>query len=247
MSFNIPKIIHYCWFGEGEKSEMIKKCIKSWYKNLPDYEIIEWNEENFPVSEYRFAEEALRKKKFAFVSDVARLYALRELGGIYLDTDVEVLKTFDDLLHNVAFLGFERIGNLASSTIGSEREGRFVRDMLQYYKDKPFILKDQKMELQPNTVIITNFLREKGLKLINEYQDIKGYATVYPKQYFSPELVGGKSLNMKETYCIHYFKGSWVRSSARAKTKLVRLLKYFLVIFFGINFFNKIKNAIIHK
>ena len=103
----IPKIIHYCWFGNKQLSEMAKKCIASWKKQCPDYKIIEWNEENFDINCNTYVKEAYREKKWAFVSDVARLHALVNYGGIYMDTDVEVLKSLNVILNNEAIIGFE--------------------------------------------------------------------------------------------------------------------------------------------
>ena len=126
MSNKIPKIIHYCWFGKKEKPNIVKKCISSWKVILKDYEIIEWNEENFDISSNNFVRQAYENGKFAFVSDYVRVYALYNYGGIYLDTDVEVFKNFDPLLNNESFWGFEEKNFIATSTIGAQKNNKFI-------------------------------------------------------------------------------------------------------------------------
>ena len=115
----IPKIIHYCWFGGKEKPKQVKKCIESWKKHLSDYQIIEWSEKNFDVNQFQYTKDAYAAKKYAFVSDVARVKALLEYGGIYFDTDVEVFKSFDDILDTKCLLGFEEGNYIATSMMGA--------------------------------------------------------------------------------------------------------------------------------
>lgn len=117
----IPKVVHYCWFGRGPKNELATKCIESWKKFLPDYEIKEWNEDNFDVNLYPYAKEALENRKFAFVTDVVRLYALYTEGGVYMDTDVEVLKTYNPFLHHKMFSGFETNNNVPTGMMAAEK------------------------------------------------------------------------------------------------------------------------------
>ncbi|MEH7419501.1 capsular polysaccharide synthesis protein, partial [Neobacillus drentensis] len=112
----IPKTIHYCWFGEKEKPELVKKCLNSWKETLPDYQIIEWNEKNFDINANKYVKEAYQSGKFAFVSDYVRVFVLYRFGGIYLDTDVEVFKPFDIFLHHSSFWGFEQENYIATST-----------------------------------------------------------------------------------------------------------------------------------
>ena len=117
----IPKIIHYCWFGKNEKSDLAKKCIDSWKKKCPDYQIIEWNEENFDITTNEYVYEAYMNKKWAFVSDFVRIFALYNNGGIYLDTDVEILKNMDEFLCNTTFFGFETIDKVSTGIIGAQK------------------------------------------------------------------------------------------------------------------------------
>ena len=209
----IPKIIHYCWFGKGEKPELVLNCLASWEKYLPDYRIVEWNEENFNVNSYQYSAAAYRERKFAFVSDVCRLYALKNMGGIYLDTDVELLKPLDEaMLGNLAFTGFEDNLLLSSAIMGSIRDGSWINDLLTYYDNRSFYLTNGKPDTMPNTESITAFMKaEKGLQLNNSFQQLDGYCTIYPSEFFSPK--SWKTLKLKitaNTYCIHHFAASWI-------------------------------------
>ena len=125
----IPKKIHYCWFGRKPLPALALMCIESWKRFLPDYEIIEWNEDNFDVNLYQYAKEAYHMKKYAFVSDVCRLYALKEIGGLYMDTDLEVLKPLDAFLHHNAFSGYESNGYIPTALMGSKKNGEWATDM----------------------------------------------------------------------------------------------------------------------
>ena len=124
MDRSIPKIIHYCWFGNNEKPNIVKKCIASWKEHLKEYEIIEWNEKTFDINSNKFVKEAYEKGMYAFVSDYVRVYALYNYGGIYLDTDVEVKKSFNDLLDNDSIWGFEEKNFIATSTIGACKKNK---------------------------------------------------------------------------------------------------------------------------
>ena len=136
----IPKVIHYCWFGRGKMPELALKCIESWKKYCPDYEIKEWNEDNFDLDMYPYAREAYDNRKFAFVTDVVRLYALYHEGGVYMDTDVEVLKPLDKFLVHHAFSGFEDDWDVPTGIIASEKGGRWAKENLDYYKEKHFVM-----------------------------------------------------------------------------------------------------------
>ena len=212
----IPKIIHYCWFGKGELPELALACIASWKKYLPDYQIIVWNEDNFDVGSYQFSAEAYKERKFAFVSDVCRLYALKQMGGIYLDTDVEFLKPLDDkITSNKAFTGFEDNLLLSSAIMGSEKDGVWINDLLKHYENRSFYLPDGSLDVNPNTEIITAFMKlEKGISINNTHQVLENYCSIYPSDYFCPK--SWKTLKITttpNTYCIHHFAGSWLHDT----------------------------------
>ena len=156
----IPRIIHYCWFGKGEKPKIVLKCIESWKKHLHDYEIKEWNEENFDINCNTYVSEAYKMRKYAFVSDYVRVYALFNYGGIYLDTDVEVFKPFDDLLSHETFWGFEQENYIATSTIGSMKGNNLIKIFLDKYTIKGFIKDDGTQDDQTNVAIITKMLEK---------------------------------------------------------------------------------------
>lgn len=209
----IPKIIHYCWFGNGEMPELVLNCIASWKRYLPDYQIMVWNEDNFDVNLYRFAAEAYKERKFAFVADVCRLHALKEMGGIYLDTDVEFLKPIaEDMLRDKAFTGFEDNLLLSSAIMGSERNDKWINDLLAHYDNRSFYLANGDLDTNPNTEIITLFMKDKmGVQIDNTLQKIVDYCTIYPSTYFCPK--SWKTLKISitpATYCIHHFAGSWL-------------------------------------
>ena len=211
----IPKILHYCWFGNGELPELALNCIASWRKYLPEYEIMVWNEENFDANQYLFASEAYYEKKFAFVADVCRLHALKTMGGIYLDTDVEFLRPLDaSVLQDKAFTGFEGNLLLSSAIMGSEKDGKWINDLLLHYQNRSFYLKDGGLDVNPNTEIITAFMKaNKGVQINNIFQKIDKYCTIYTSDFFSPKSWKTLKINStKNTYCIHHFAGSWLHN-----------------------------------
>ena len=197
----IPKIIHYCWFGRGEKPELAVKCIESWKKCLPDYELKEWNEDNFDITQNQYVREAYENRKFAFVTDYVRLYALYHDGGVYMDTDV----------HHHAFSGFETDGNVPTGMMAAEKGSVWAKELLDQYTDRVFVQPDGSFDMTTNTTVITNYMLEKGLVLNNKYQDFPGLCTMYPADYFCPkDHRTGKIRCSKNTVCIHHFAGSWL-------------------------------------
>lgn len=207
----IPKIIHYCWFGGNPLPELAVKCIASWKKYLPEYEIMEWNESNFNLDEYPFAQEALENKKFAFISDVCRLHALKMYGGIYMDTDVEVLKSLDKFLKHSAFSGFENDDFVPTGIMASERAGAWVTELLEYYDGRSFIRKDGELDTLSNTFIITDMMKKKGFKMNNRFQEIKGYVTFYTNDVFCPKSYKTGLIELTDdSHCIHHFAKSWI-------------------------------------
>ena len=237
----IPKIIHYCWFGRNPLPELAIKCIASWKKYLPDYEIKEWNEDNFNLNLYPYVREAYDKRKYAFVTDVVRLYALYHEGGIYMDTDVEVLKPLDSFLLHTAFSGFESYENIQTAIMASEKGGLFCKDNLDYYDDKHFVKPDGSLDLTTNVVTMTNYMLPKGLKQDNTYQDFEGLITFYPKEYFCPiNQVTKRLLITENTYTIHHFSGSWIEH--RNREVFINKIKKFLPEWFLL-FINRVKHG----
>lgn len=207
----IPKIIHYCWFGGNEKPKSVIKMINSWKKHCPDYEIKEWNESNFDININQYCKEAYQSGKWAFVSDVARLYALYTEGGIYLDTDVEVVKSLDSLLNNDTFMGFEGTQLVATSCIGASKKHPFIDLFLNSYSERVFI-QNNKLDTLPNVEVLTQLLIEQyGLKLNGDCQKLDTIK-IYSKEYFSPyDYINGKLNKTDNTYTIHWFSQSWIK------------------------------------
>lgn len=225
----IPKKIHYCWFGENKLPSLAIKCIDSWKKILPEYEIIEWNEQNFDINRFAFTEEAYKSKKMSYVTDVCRLFVLKEIGGIYMDTDVEILKPLDIFLNDTAFSGFESNITLPTGIMASIQDGEWVTEMLDYYQNKKFLDEKNKPILIPNTQIITKLMIKKGFLINNKYQKKEGYITFYPNDFFCPKDNTTGQIHLTEnTYCIHHFSGSWLSKKSRFKNRFSKLIyKYF--------------------
>ena len=206
----IPKKIHYCWFGGKKLPKLAKKCLLSWKRKCPGYEIICWNEDNFDINSNKYVKQAYESKKYAFVTDYVRLWALYNEGGIYMDTDVQVLKTLDNFLELQAFSGFENNESVPTGIMGSEPRLDIFKELLDYYKDKSFIDENGQMDTTTNVTTITNILFAKGLKKNNTLQTIEKF-TLFPKDYFCPiDYVTRKKTITKNTYTIHWFAGSWV-------------------------------------
>ncbi|MBQ4032016.1 MAG: glycosyl transferase [Bacilli bacterium] len=200
----IPKKIHYIWFGKGEKNERVKHCIESWKKYLPDYEIIEWNEDNFDINYNDFTKNAYANKKWAFVSDVARLWVLYNEGGIYMDTDVEVYKSLDPFLNDEGFTGFEDVHYPVTATLGAVKGNPVIKLMLDYYNCIDFKLYENWQDYikyqETNTCIMSNIFSILGVNRDwNATQRIKHF-TIYPQSYF---------FTKDEGWTWHSFNGSW--------------------------------------
>lgn len=206
---NMPKTINYCWFGGAEKSPVILKCIESWKKYCPDYEIKEWNEGNFDIHCNKYVEEAYNAKKWAFVSDYCRFFVLYNYGGIYVDTDVEILKPLNDLPKN--FVGFEKSSVVASGLIrGAEKGDEICREILDTYENDRFVLPDGNFN---NTYTVcdreTEILVKHGLILNNEKQTV-GSTTVFPTEYFNPKGGDyGTEVITPNTYTVHHYLATW--------------------------------------
>lgn len=240
----IPKIIHYCWFGRGEKSELMKKCIHSWKEKLPDYQIIEWNEENFDVNQLEYTKDAYNARKYAFVSDVARVKALYEMGGIYLDTDVEVYQSFDSILNNTCVLGFEEECYVATSMMAAIPQFPLFKQFYEIYKNESFLDENGNLNQTTNVRKLTDMLMKEGLNRKDEYQILSNGITVYPKEYFSPYNYAYGVLNKTEkSICVHHFEVSWLPK----KSKIFRKIKKFSSDLIGLENTKKIRNLLVRK
>lgn len=217
----IPKVIHYCWFGGGEQSPKMRKCIESWSKFCPDYEIVEWNETNYDVRKNAYLACCCDNKKWAFLSDYARLDIICENGGVYFDTDVEVVAGFDDLLEQKAFFGFETDAFVNTGLgFGSEKGGAAVRQMLQVYAPL--------LDGQHGTVVCpklnTQALVELGLKADGTLQRFDDF-TVYPADWFNPyDDPTGRLNKTNNTRSIHWYSKSWMDPKTVLRSKLTKPL-----------------------
>lgn len=206
----IPKIIHYCWFGRNSKPHSVLKCIKSWEKYLPDYKIIEWNEDNFPIEDNIYCKQAYECKKWAFATDYARLWIIYNYGGIYLDTDVEVVKSWDPLLKHDCFIGRQPGYQVnTGSGFGAVKGHPLIKIMLDDYNDISFIKENGEMDLWTCPHRNSQWLFSNGLRHDNSYQEILNTA-IYPIEYFSPKDAYTRQLiKSKNTYSIHHCDGTW--------------------------------------
>ena len=205
----IPKKIHYCWFGRGKMPELALKCIASWKKYLPEYEIKEWNEDNFDLDLYPYVREAYDSRKFAFVTDVVRLYALYHEGGIYMDTDVEVLKPLDSLLQYDAVSGFESEAQIPTGLMACRDGHPFFKELLDEYNDIHFKREDGSLDTTTNVKRITAHCLKHGFVPNNQFQTVNGF-TLLPKDYLCPKDYSTKRIYLTHnTLCIHHFNGSW--------------------------------------
>lgn len=211
----IPKIIHYCWFGNKPLPEEVKKYILTWKSKCPDYEIKEWNESNFDINSSVYVQEAYKNKKWAFVADYVRLYVLVNYGGIYLDTDVELIKSFDDLIYFKAFCGFEDENKLSTAVLGSEPHFPIFNEWFHMYDNRKFIDANGELDLEPNVFLFTKICNNYGLQLTDQEQNIKGLK-VYPRDWFSPKDYYSNKLKITQnTVAIHHFKASWQTPTIR--------------------------------
>lgn len=206
----IPKIIHYCWFGRNPKPKLAEKCIKSWKKYCKDYEIIEWNEDNFDISSAPlYVRQAYESKKWAFVTDYVRLWAMVNYGGIYMDTDVEVIKPLDSFLRHQAFSSFEDEIHIPTGIMACEKNFLLFNEFLHYYDDADFYNEKGEISYITNVTIMTNACIQKGLIQNNTFQEIEGFA-LYPNDYFCPISYDNNVLSKtRNTHTIHWFAGSW--------------------------------------
>ena len=215
----IPKIIHYCWFGKKDLPPEAKRCIASWKKMCPDYDIIRWDENNFDVNQNPFIKAAYEAKKWAFVSDYARLKVVYDNGGIYLDTDVELRKNLDSLREHGCYIGIQQNEFLCTTGLGfgATKSNPVVLKMLESYDDLTF---SESHTLELSCPLLNNaVIRSYGLVSNTEITDLPE-VTVYPPQYFDP--YGGENLLCNETYSVHHYAASWTSEKNQFKRKIAR-------------------------
>lgn len=236
-----PKIIHYCWFGPNKKPASVFKYIDGWKDKLPDYKIIEWNETNFDINCCKYVEQAYAAKKFAFVADYARLKALYEFGGVYLDTDVEVVKSLNRLIEiNEAevILGFEEKNWVCTSTIIADKKNVFIKEFLDSYHTKSF-LTDSGINTTTNVNILSNWLFRLGLKQQDQTQNISYQGStikVLEQQYLSPmDYINRIDNRTGKSYTVHHYDITW----GKRKEYLIRLTKLAFVKLVGKNLASK--------
>ncbi|ANE46255.1 glycosyl transferase [Paenibacillus swuensis] len=226
---HIPRVIHYCWFGRGEKTGKIARCMKSWQKHLGDYTLMEWNEDNFDLNTNRYVKEAYEARKYAFVSDYVRLHALYTHGGIYMDTDVEVLQPLDRFLTHEAFSGFEDEQFASSSLMGAAAGHPWIAELMEYYGDRPFHLADGAYDMTTNTAIITRSCAKHGFKENGVYQVLTNGVTFYPRTYFCPyDYINGANFITEQSYAIHHFAKSWLPLHVRVRGDIKRVVSRYL-------------------
>ena len=234
---NIPHIIHYCWFGKNKKGKEIENYISTWKKYFPDFEIVEWNETNFDINKYSFAQQAYAKGKYAFVSDVARICALEEYGGIYLDTDVEILKPFSNLLNDKMILAHESYNDLMTAFIAAVPHHQVLQEMLEKYRNIEFI-ENGKMNMTPNTVYLTELVKKRGLILNNAFQKLNDDITVYPNDIIGGfDVVNSHFILGEDTVLVHNFKASWQSSEEKRTLRMKMIISKLL----GKNLYSKLR------
>ena len=227
----IPKIIHYCWFGRNPLPKSAIKCIESWKKYLPDYEIKEWNEDNFDVNVITYTREAYQAKKFAYVSDYARFWILYQFGGIYFDTDVEIIKPMEDIIAKGSFMGCEKNASDLNRYpdvnpgigLGFEPKSTFIKELLDVYKTLSFNEENKNGIYKTIVDYTSEFLYKHGMENKDGIQRV-GNITIYPKDYFNP-LEHVNQLNITpNTRSIHHYAGTWIGPKEKIKKNIIKLM-----------------------
>lgn len=237
---SIPKVIHYCWFGKNKMPALAEKCIESWKKYCPGYKIVCWNEDNFDITENRYAKEAYDAGKWAFVSDYVRLKVLYDEGGIYLDTDVELLKPLDNLIEEYGYMGFDDNG-LVSTGLGfaCKKGNELVGALLADYDNISFILPDGSYDLTPCPDRNTKTVQKLGMD-INNKEQVFMEIQMLPEDYLCPmKYYTGKKIITKNTYSMHHFCASWTSPTAKRTLFVKRII--------GVKLYDKLYGKFLHK
>jgi mannosyltransferase OCH1-like enzyme len=252
----IPKIIHYCWFGKQRKSALILSCIQSWKIFLSDYEIIEWHEGNTDLT-HHFVSEAYKLKKWAFVSDFIRLDVLHRFGGIYLDTDMMLLKSLNELLINKCFFGSEEYNLISAGIIGCEKNDTFIKLCLENYSEIKLNNSTNFYDLAIPILITRTYNKEYVETSFDSIKKTEDGLTIYPMNYFYPfpnhkkkDILNFKAYAQKETFAIHLWNASWVeydefhylRNRKYSKSFLMILKKIFIDWDLNLYYFKRIYN-----
>ena len=237
---SIPKIIHYCWFGGAKLPPQAVKCIESWKKYCPDFEIVCHSEKNFDISINRYAAEAYEAKKWAFVSDYVRLKVLYDEGGIYFDTDVELIKPIEHLLTANGFMGYENTGEISSGLgFACEKGSELIRELLSDYDDISFINPDGTYDMTPCPVRNTSRIEKLGMNIKNQDQIFMGIRFLAPEYLCPIDYYTGKKKITENTCSIHHYSASWTSAKTKRTTFIKRLI--------GVKLYNKLYGKFLHK
>lgn len=221
----IPKIVHLCWLSGDPYPELIRKCIASWSTHLPDYELRHWDAESLRANSFpRWVYQAVEARKYAFAADYIRLFALYSHGGVYLDADVQVLKSFDDLLSRDAFIGREMSGDLEPAVMGSAPQLPWLKSCLEYYRDRSFIKDDGSFDMRPLPTVVGQILKDEYGADLDDQAVTRCRAArldIFGPQYFSPKCrIAGELAISPVTYAIHHFDGQWIDNNTATRAKL---------------------------
>lgn len=253
----IPKKIHYCWLSGDPYPELIANCLESWKKHLPDYEWVLWDTNKFDIEQNKWVSQAFLNKKYAFAADFIRLYAVNKYGGIYLDTDVEVCRSFDPLLHLPYFIGSEGNGVIEAGVFGSQANMPWLKDCLSFYENIDFIKPDGSFNIQTlPSVMMKQIQKNNSIQEVSSIEELPldykgGKLFMLPPDYFCAKDHGtGKITKTKNTYCIHHFAMSWIPKSRtflpNIKRKLMQVLGVgtvnFVIQTFGLRYLRKMIN-----
>ena len=240
----IPKIIHLCWLSGDPYPKEIQKCLDSWKTILPDYEVILWNKEKFNIYSTMWTKQAYENKKYAFAADYIRLYALYNYGGIYLDSDVLVYKSFNDLLNLPYFVGCDYVGSFEAAVLGFEKNSPVIAEILKYYENRSFVKANGDFDMLPLPKIFLKVLSDNGHDFV-KINGLRKYNVGKTLYVFHRDFFNSRNSveprKTKKSYCSHCYAGSWVRPGSSFKSKLKRNLPNFIkrIIFFFTNKLHK--------